>query len=113
MRAGIFAPIQQAAIAALMGPQDSVEERGGLRAAARTRARRHAAFAAWCEGSFYVWPRLPEGVTCERLLAEHGSSSRRARASAPSGTGWARLSLASPDDVLDLGLERLVAATSG
>jgi bifunctional pyridoxal-dependent enzyme with beta-cystathionase and maltose regulon repressor activities len=28
----------------------------------------------------------------------------------PSGAGWARLSLATPDELIDLGLERLLRA---
>ena len=70
--AGIFMPVQEAGVAALTGPQDTVEERRALYEARRDRAL--AALAghdARGEGTFFVWFRLPDGVTCERLLEEH------------------------------------------
>ena len=66
--------------------------------------------AAPCEGTFYVWLRLPEGLTPERLLDEHRLVVAPGEGFGPSGAGWARISLATPDEVLDLGLERLTAA---
>ncbi|MDX6469137.1 MAG: L-glutamine---4-(methylsulfanyl)-2-oxobutanoate aminotransferase, partial [Gaiellaceae bacterium] len=60
-----------------------------------------------CEGTFFVWLRLPEGLTCERLLDEHRVALAPGEGFGARGTGWARLSLATPDDRLDLGLERL------
>ena len=65
-RVGMFAPLQEAAVAALDGPQDSVEER---RAGYE---RRRDALAAVLpeppvsEGTFYVWLRLTAKVL-ERL----------------------------------------------
>src|SRR5207248_2898646 len=62
-RAGIFMPLQHAAIAALTGPQDSVEERRA--AYERRRDRVVAALARLeprSEGTFFVWTRLPEGL---------------------------------------------------
>ena len=70
-RVGIFAPLQEAAIAALDGPAGL-----GRGAARGVRARGATALAAAlpeppvCEGTFYVWLRLPEGSTAEQLLAE-------------------------------------------
>src|SRR5919198_5395020 len=70
--AGIFRPVQEASISALTGPQDSVEERR-----ATYERRRDRALAALqghdsrSEGTFFVWFRLPEDVTAERLLLEH------------------------------------------
>jgi aminotransferase len=113
VRAGIFTPIQQAGIAALTGPQDSVAER--VRLYTRRRERVLAAIgdlAAPCEGTFYVWIRLPESVTPERLLEEHRLVVAPGEGFGPAGSGWARLSLATADDQLDAGLERLVRATS-
>jgi L-glutamine---4-(methylsulfanyl)-2-oxobutanoate aminotransferase len=111
VRAGIFTPLQHAAIAALAGPQESVAER--VRLYERRRERVLAAvgdLAAPCEGTFYVWMHLPDGVTPERLLEEHRVVVAPGEGFGPSGEGWARLSLATPDDVLDLGLERLATA---
>jgi aminotransferase len=113
VRAGIFTPIQQAGIAALRGPQDTVGER--VRLYERRRDRVLAALgdlAAPCDGTFYVWIRLPEGVTPERLLDEQRLVVAPGEGFGPSGAGWARLSLATPDDVIDLGVERLLTAVA-
>jgi len=114
VRAGIFTAVQEAGIAALAGPQDSVEERR-----ARYEARRDRVLAALeetqvrppvSEGSFYVWLRLPDGVTAETLLTESRIALAPGEGFGESGAGWARLSLAVPDASLDAGLERLVDA---
>jgi aminotransferase len=65
---------------------------------------------ARCEGTFFVWLRLPESVTCERLLEEQRVAVAPGEGFGERGRGWARLSLATPDDRLELGLERLAAA---
>jgi aminotransferase len=109
-RVGIFMPLQEAAIAALEGPQDSVEERRA------TYERRRDMLAAAlpeppvCEGTFYVWLRLPEGLTVEQLLAEHRVALAPGEGFGPSGRGWARLSLAVSDQTLARGIERLAPA---
>jgi aminotransferase len=111
--AGIFRPIQEAGIAALTGPQDSVEERR-----ATYERRRDRAVAALdgldpqSEGTFFVWFRLPEGAPVERLLAEHRVAVAPGEGFGERGAGRARLSLAVKDEVLDRGLERLRAALS-
>ena len=66
--------------------------------------------AAPCEGTFYVWLRLPEHLTPERLLDEHRLVVAPGEGFGPSGEGWARISLATPDELIDLGLERLTRA---
>jgi len=109
--AGIFMPVQEAGVAALTGPQESVEERR-----ARYQARRDRAVAALTahrprgEGTFFVWFRLPDELTPERLLEEHRVAIAPGEGFGERGRGWARLSLATADDKLDLGLERLRAA---
>ena len=152
--AGVFRPVQEAGIAALTGPQDSVEARR-----ATYERRRDVALAALpgldarSEGTFFVWFRLPDGVTAESLLAEQRVVVRRAGVHEPyargvreaarervvgrgrarvgaaddqemlhrrdrralsfpsrgvrSAAGFARLSLAVTDEMLDAGLERL------
>jgi aspartate/methionine/tyrosine aminotransferase len=62
------------------------------------------------EGTFYVWLRLPEGLSAERLLAEHRVAVAPGEGFGPSGEGWARLSLAVTDEVFSAGLERLAPA---
>jgi L-glutamine---4-(methylsulfanyl)-2-oxobutanoate aminotransferase len=106
-RVGIFAPLQQATIAALEGPQDSV----AARVADYERRRELLASALpeppLSEGTFFVWVRLPEGLTAERLLAEERMAVAPGEGFGPSGAGWARLSLAVSDETIELGAERL------
>ena len=116
VRAGIFRPIQEAAIAALRGSQQTVEERRLLYERRRNRvlaalAGTHAVDVR-SDGTFYVWLRLPDAVTVERLLLEHRIALAPGEGFGRSGAGWARLSLATPDDALDTGLERLRYALS-
>jgi aminotransferase len=108
---GIFRPVQEAGIAALTGPQESVEARRA--AYERRRDRAVAVLAALeprSEGTFFVWFRLPEGMTVERLLAEHGVAVAPGEGFGARGAGWARLSLAVTDETLEAGLERLGTA---
>jgi aminotransferase len=111
VRAGIFVPVQRAGLAALTGPQDTVAERRTLYEARRDRVLDAVgAYAAPCQGTFFVWLRLPDVVTPERLLLEHRVAVAPGEGFGLSGTGWARISLATPDEQLDLGLERLRVA---
>ena len=66
-----------------------------------------------CEGTFFVWLRLPEGLTAERLLEEHRVALAPGEGFGPSGAGWARLSLAVDDETIELGAERLERAFAG
>jgi aminotransferase len=106
VRAGVFRPVQEAAVAALGGPQETVEERRALYEARRDRVL--AAIAgARSDSTFYVWWRLPEGLTPERLLGETRVAVAPGAGFGLEGAGWARISLATPDERLDAGLERL------
>src|SRR4051812_24714344 len=67
-RVGIFRPVQEAAIAALTGPQESVADR--VAAYERRRNRIVETIGGAAEGTFFVWLRLPEGVSAERLLTD-------------------------------------------
>jgi aminotransferase len=115
-RAGIFVAVQEAGIAALTGPQESVAAR--REAYQQRRDRVLAALAETrvadpvCEGTFYVWIRLPDGVDVERLLVEHRVAVAPGEGFGATGAGWARLSLAVTDEQLEEGLERLVPALS-
>ncbi len=114
-RVGIFRPIQEACIAALTGPQDSVAERRDTYQRRRDRVREVLEpflGPLTCEGTFYIWLELPEGVTFETLLTEHRVVLAPGEGFGPSGAGRARLSLAVDDETLELGLERLVTAFS-
>ena len=109
--AGVFMAVQEAGVAALTGPQGSVEARRALYEARRDRA---VAALAGCaprgEGTFFVWFRLPDGLTAADLLERHRVAVAPGEGFGERGRGWARLSLATADESLDLGLARLRAA---
>src|SRR6059058_5391850 len=110
-RVGLFRPIQEAGIAALTGPQDSVAERAAIYE--RRRDRVLEVVDAASEGTFYVWFKLPEGgLTSEQLLVEYRLALAPGEGFGPSGAGWARISLAVTDETLEVGLERLRSALS-
>jgi L-glutamine---4-(methylsulfanyl)-2-oxobutanoate aminotransferase len=114
VRVGIFTPIQEAGIAALTGPQDSVAARVGTYERRRDRVLEALAATAIappeCEGSFYVWIELPKEMTPERLLVEHRVAVAPGEGFGSRGTGWARLSLAITDEDLERGIARLQRA---
>ena len=113
-RVGIFRPIQEAGIAALTGPQDSVAER--VETYQRRRDRVLEVVDAVCEGTFYVWFKLAGGP-------HRGSAPDRAPARARTGRrlrpvrrrlgadlarghgrdarGWTRTPLTRPGSLLD------------
>ena len=108
VRAGIFVALQQAAIAALTGPQETVAERRALYEARRNRVfAALPSFSPRCEGTFFVWLQLPDGWSCERLLQETRVALAPGEGFGARGRGRARLSLAVSDETLDAGLERL------
>jgi aminotransferase len=111
-RSGIFVPLQRAAIAALTGPQETVEERRALYERRRDRVL-EAIPGARCEGTFFVWFPLPEGLTFERLLDDHRVAIAPGEGFGERGRGYARLSLATADEKLDVGLSRLRQALAG
>jgi aminotransferase len=106
VRAGIFAALQEAGVAALTGPQESVEARRALYEARRDRVVA-AIPGARSEGTFFVWVRLPQHVTVERILEEARVALAPGEGFGAGGAGCARLSLAVSDETLDEGLERL------
>jgi aminotransferase len=109
-RVGIFAPVQAATVAALEGPQESVAERVAAYARRRDVIAEAVPEPIVCEGTFFVWLRLPEGLTAESLLREHRVAVAPGEGFGPSGAGWARLSLAVTDEAIELGAERLQRA---
>jgi L-glutamine---4-(methylsulfanyl)-2-oxobutanoate aminotransferase len=109
VRAGVFRPVQEAGVAALTGPQESVEERCAIYERRRDRVVA-AVPGTRSDSTFYVWWRLPDGLTPERILAEARVAVAPGEGFGPSGAGWARISLATPDDRLDAGLGRLEVA---
>jgi aminotransferase len=108
-RVGVFRPVQEAAVAALTGPQESVAERRDTYQRRRNRVLERLGHSI-CEGTFYVWLELPRDLTADRLLSEHRLAVAPGEGFGPSGAGWARISLAVTDETLELGLERLLRA---
>jgi aminotransferase len=112
-RVGIYEPLQHAAIAALTGPQDSVAERVAAYERRRDRIADSLPGPIVSEGTFFVWVRLPPGLTATRLLEEHCVAVAPGEGFGASGAGWVRLSLAVPDATIELGAERLQHAFAG
>jgi aspartate/methionine/tyrosine aminotransferase len=98
-----------AAIAALSGPQDSVEARRATYEARRDRVVAALGVPA-AEGTFFCWFALPEGLDAGALLREHRVAVAPGEGFGLRATGWARLSLAVADELLDEGVARLSAA---
>jgi L-glutamine---4-(methylsulfanyl)-2-oxobutanoate aminotransferase len=109
-RVGVFAPVQAAVVAALDGPQDSVEERVASYERRRDTIAAALPEAPVCEGTFYLWVRLPDGLTAERLLEEERVAVAPGEGFGPSGAGWVRLSVAVDDESVERGAERLARA---
>jgi aminotransferase len=112
--AGVFAAVQHGLLAALEGPQDSVD---AARQTYRSRRdllvgtlRQAGAQITAPEGTFYAWWRLPQGLDAATLLREHRVAVAPGAGFGPRGAGWARLSLATPEDQLREGALRLAAA---
>ena len=104
---GMFLPIQQAAIAALSGPLDSVATQKqqyqdrrdalcqGLRAIGWSVPNSH--------GSMFVWAPLPEGYTnsmdfCMKLVENCGVLCTPGSSFGPSGEGYVRFALTMPPE---------------
>jgi LL-diaminopimelate aminotransferase len=114
---GVFTAIQDAAIEAFTGPQDSIRELVELYT--RRRDRVIAALtdigleARTPKGTIYVWPKVPEGYTsasfATHVLDEADVIVSPGNAYGPSGEGYVRITLTTPDDRLDEALERIRA----
>ena len=82
----------------------STGRRTGSRSAARPTSAAATGSSPRCRSRpsararFYVWLRLPDGLTAERLLDEHRVAIAPGEGFGPSGAGWARLSLAVTDE---------------
>ena len=99
---GVWTGLQRGLIAALRSDQSDVAERRKIYLDRRDRLvaalRGAGAEIAAPEGTFYAWWQLPEGITPERLIAEARVGIAPGEGFGERGRGWARLSLAVPDD---------------
>jgi len=112
---GVFTAIQDAAIEAFTGPQDSIARLVELYT--RRRDRVIAVLdsigleARKPKGTIYVWPKIPEGYTsasfATHVLDTADVIVSPGSAYGPSGEGYIRITLTTPDDRLDEALERI------
>ena len=108
--AGVFTALQHGLRAALQGDQATVLER---RATYERRAgllARKVPGVAPPEGTFYAWWQLPDGLSAERLLGELRVGVAPGEGFGARGRGWARLSLAIPDEDVAEAADRIAAA---
>ncbi len=115
---GVFTAIQDAAIEALTGPQDSIDELNAL----YTRRRDLVLDALDKIGievpfkptaTIYVWAKVPPGYTsagfASKVLDEANVIVAAGSAYGPSGEGYIRISLTTPDDRLEEAVRRIEA----
>jgi L-glutamine---4-(methylsulfanyl)-2-oxobutanoate aminotransferase len=107
--AGVPVALQFGLVAALTSDQGHVRERFEVYRRRRDLLVERLGITA-PEGTFYAWWRPPEGLTAERLLAEHRVAVAPGEGFGARGAGNVRLSLALDDADLDEGTRRLAAA---
>ncbi len=115
---GVFTAVQDAAIEAMLGPQDDVLEMCELyerrRDLVMANLGRIGLSARVPRGTIYVWARVPEGYTSaaysEAVLDRAGVIMPAGSAYGPEGEGYVRISLATPDDRLEEALTRIADA---
>jgi aspartate/methionine/tyrosine aminotransferase len=110
--AGVFSGIQRGLAAALDGDQATVVERRDTYARRRDLLVDRVPGIVPPEGTFYAWWRPPGGLTPQRLLDEHGVGVAPGEGFGARGRGWARLSLAIPDEDVAEAADRLASAVA-
>ncbi len=112
---GVFNGIQRAAIAALEGPTDFLDEQLAVFTSRRDRAvealRSAGMDATAPKGSFYLWVPVPGGESsaefATRILEEAAVVITPGGGYGDHGEGYVRFSLTLADDRIDEGLERI------
>jgi LL-diaminopimelate aminotransferase len=112
---GAFTAVQDAAIEAMLGPQDITREMSELYQRRRDMVIEALAkigiSARTPKGTIYVWARVPEGETsagfAEKVLEDANVIVAPGNAYGPSGEGYIRISLATPDDRLREAISRI------
>ena len=106
---GMFAPIQKAAIAALLGPLDGVKAQCQVYEARRNALCGGLRDIGWpvpdSHGSMFVWAPVPAGHTssmdfCLQLIEKAGVICTPGSSFGPSGEGYVRFALTLPEDVI-------------
>lgn len=112
---GAFTAIQDAAIEAMLGPQDDVAQMCEIYQRRRDMVMDAldsiGLSARVSKGTIYVWARIPEGYTSAEyaglVLDKAGVIVPPGSAYGPDGEGYIRISLATPDHRLAEALERV------
>ena len=112
---GAFTAVQDAAIEAMLGPQDDVAEMCALYLRRRDLVMDTLGSiglsARQPKGTIYVWAKIPQGYTSAQyageLLDKVGVIVAAGTAYGPDGEGYIRISLATPDERLVEALERI------
>lgn len=116
---GMFLPIQKAAIAALTGPLDHVEEQRMKYQARRDALCDGLERIGWdrpnAHGTMFVWAKLPHGRTdsmafCEELMERAGVIVTPGASFGPSGEGYVRMALVLPPEGLERAVEAIAAS---
>jgi len=114
---GIFTAVQDAAIEAFLGPQDSIRELNALYQRRRDLVMgalgKIGLSAATPKSTIYVWANVPDGFTsadfATKLLEEANVIVAPGNAYGPSGEGFIRISLTTPDVRLEEAIARIEA----
>jgi LL-diaminopimelate aminotransferase len=112
---GIFTAVQDAAIEAMLGPQDDVAETCAIYQRRRDMVMDTLGSiglsARVPKGTIYVWAKIPEGYTSAEyagdLLDKVGVIVAAGNSYGPDGEGYVRISLSTPDDRLVEALQRI------
>jgi len=112
---GLFEAIQLAGAAALDGPREPLQEMNALYARRRDLVVEALAEigveVASPQGTIYVWAPVPDGHTstsfCEHVLEQAAVVISPGSMYGPSGEGFFRISLTTPDERLTEAVERL------
>ena len=112
---GLFEAVQLAGVAALDGPPEAVEEMNAIYARRRDLVvgalREIGVEVPAPKGTIYVWAPVPEGHTstsfAELVLEEAAVVVSPGSMYGPSGEGFFRISLTTPDERLAEAVERL------
>ena len=115
---GVFTAVQDAAIEAMLGPQDSIRDLCDLYQRRRDLVldalRKIGIQAATPRATIYVWAKVPEGFTsasfAEKMLEEANVIVAAGSSYGPSGEGFIRISLTTPDDQLEEAVRRIEAS---
>jgi LL-diaminopimelate aminotransferase len=112
---GVFGAVQRAGIAALTGPQEIITRMTEVYRARRDRVVASLRSVGWNpptpKATLYIWMPTPDGMSSGAFAADvlerTGVVITPGRGYGPSGEGYIRMSLTTPDARLDEALARI------